>query len=341
MFSWLSRLLDIGEASCNLFLSGVFCGAVSLGVLLGRMGWSVSRRLWGKPLGISQWMFLHVWRPTTQRFVFARFGDHMYWAGVFKGYSMDNLASAKLPEHIIEGSTDAGRKLAASPSAILDRALLDAFEPQKHPAWCWNAVSTTMINSFMTRSPGGGTVTQYKILEPLRAGLPGNWFEQYGYEFVDRIPLTTALKFRLNEFMVYSGLPTQGINLLLQAHGFETEHFKPTNNPAELAEFRERVKDCLNSSNDGEGGGGTKAAGGRPVKRMLLAYGRQELGLVGGGHYVPICGYDPESDRILMLDANTKRYPPKQWVKTKDLFIASASPTGYGYPRGYIVLRQR
>jgi len=72
--------------------------------------------------------------------------------------------------------------------------------------------------------------------------------------------------------------------------------------------------------------------------RLLANYDRRALGQKGGGHISPLAAYDPDQDRVLILDVARYRYPAV-WVSTPDLWRAIRSiDTGSGRSRGVLII---
>jgi hypothetical protein len=73
--------------------------------------------------------------------------------------------------------------------------------------------------------------------------------------------------------------------------------------------------------------------------RLLANYDRRALGQSGGGHISPLAAYDPDHDRVLVLDVARYRYPAV-WVATPDLWRAIRSvDSSSGRSRGLIRLQ--
>jgi hypothetical protein len=72
--------------------------------------------------------------------------------------------------------------------------------------------------------------------------------------------------------------------------------------------------------------------------RLLANYDRRALGQKGGGHISPLAAYDPDQDRVLILDVARYRYPAV-WVATPDLWRAIRSiDTSAGRSRGLVII---
>lgn len=71
---------------------------------------------------------------------------------------------------------------------------------------------------------------------------------------------------------------------------------------------------------------------------VLVNYHRAELGQEGGGHISPLAAYDDASDRFLVMDVASYKYPPV-WVEADKLFAAmnTVDPTS-GLTRGFVLV---
>jgi hypothetical protein len=73
--------------------------------------------------------------------------------------------------------------------------------------------------------------------------------------------------------------------------------------------------------------------------RLVANYDRRALGQTGGGHISPLAAYDPDHDRVLILDVARYRYPAV-WVATPDLWRAIRSvDTSSGRSRGVLTIK--
>ena len=71
---------------------------------------------------------------------------------------------------------------------------------------------------------------------------------------------------------------------------------------------------------------------------MCLHYSRSSLGQTGSGHFSPLGAYDPDSDRLLVLDVARFKYPP-HWVTVSDLWEAMKGvDSDTGNSRGYAMV---
>lgn len=75
---------------------------------------------------------------------------------------------------------------------------------------------------------------------------------------------------------------------------------------------------------------------------VIVNYLRRAIGQRRGGHISPLAAYDADSDRFLVLDVASYKYPPA-WVPAADLFAAMDTPDARndGRSRGYVLVRRR
>jgi hypothetical protein len=78
-----------------------------------------------------------------------------------------------------------------------------------------------------------------------------------------------------------------------------------------------------------------------PSNVLLVNYLRERLDQGNMGHISPVAAYDSASDRVLVLDTATYKWPAT-WVKTSDLFGAmNTQDTSSGKSRGYVEVSAR
>lgn len=116
----------------------------------------------------------------------------------------------------------------------------------------------------------------------------------------------------------FSGMQLSELADLIAAHGASVELTYASD--ANIEVFRKTVKENLKNAND----------------FLLVNYSRKALDQAGGGHISPVGAYDPESDRILILDTAGYKYP-YHWVKLTDLFDAMNTLDG-AKTRGYVTI---
>ncbi|CAD7942196.1 unnamed protein product [Amoebophrya sp. A120] len=110
-----------------------------------------------------------------------------------------------------------------------------------------------------------------------------------------------------------------------------------------LDEFRRNVLEKLGVRRPGRGTGsrtttssGIKAEDEDPFL-AIVSYSRTAVGQkhFSGGHVAPIGGYDPENDRVLILEVNVWRYP-SVWIPTELLWRGIRTTTAVGISRGLL-----
>lgn len=73
---------------------------------------------------------------------------------------------------------------------------------------------------------------------------------------------------------------------------------------------------------------------------MIVNYDRSALGQRGGGHHSPVSAWDPTSDRVLLLDTASYRYPP-HWIEVSALFRAMHTvDSESGRTRGWVEIQR-
>ncbi len=74
----------------------------------------------------------------------------------------------------------------------------------------------------------------------------------------------------------------------------------------------------------------------RPGDYLIVNYDRTALGQEGAGHISPLAAYDTDTDRVLVMDTASYRYP-RTWVPLERLYDAMAtSDSGSDATRGYV-----
>lgn len=73
---------------------------------------------------------------------------------------------------------------------------------------------------------------------------------------------------------------------------------------------------------------------------IIVNYQRDVLGQDATGHISPLAAYDADSDRVLILDTASYKYPPT-WVRVASLFTAmNTIDSETGRTRGYVEVRR-
>lgn len=119
----------------------------------------------------------------------------------------------------------------------------------------------------------------------------------------------------------FAGMPLDALAAMLRAGGAEAAAVHAGDSTVEA--FREALR--RNGSTAGD--------------FLVVNYLRTGLGQDGGGHFSPVGAYDAASDRALILDVATLRYPPV-WARVPDLFAAmdTVDPES-GTTRGWIEVK--
>ena len=65
------------------------------------------------------------------------------------------------------------------------------------------------------------TIGELETLAPLRKAIPEGWFASLGFPFLDTVGLPHSVLWRLSEHIVYAGLSSLSMELLLACHGLQ------------------------------------------------------------------------------------------------------------------------
>lgn len=132
-------------------------------------------------------------------------------------------------------------------------------------------------------------------------------------------PEAVARRSRWTTF--FTGMPLDALAEMLRADGAKAEAVHAGDSSVEA--FREAVR--RNASTPGD--------------FLVVNFLRTGIGQVGGGHFSPLGAYDAASDRVLILDVATLRYPPV-WATVPDLFAAmNTVDAESGATRGWIEVK--
>jgi len=182
-------------------------------------------------------------------------------------------------------------------------ALVQWYETQANLAYCGVASSVMVLNSLAVAAPkaeGYGTN---------RFWTQTNLFS---------LPLTRS--FVEANRVAREGMTLEQLHGLLASVGTRVQRYHGEN--LSLGQLRWLLRRGLTQGSD----------------RLLANYDRRALGQTGGGHISPLAAYDPDQDRVLILDVARYRYPAV-WVATPDLWRAIRSvDTSSGRSRGVLTI---
>lgn len=118
----------------------------------------------------------------------------------------------------------------------------------------------------------------------------------------------------------FSGLTLEELAAFIRAHGLQVQVVHASD--SDLASFREAARATLGES-------GTF---------LVTNYDRRVLKQSGAGHISPVGAFDSETDRVLILDVATQKYP-YTWVPVSRLWAAmNTMDSGSGQTRGYLLI---
>ena len=118
----------------------------------------------------------------------------------------------------------------------------------------------------------------------------------------------------------WRGMNLDTLGKLLESHNVKVQVYHATD--TNLSTFRDLVTENLKQSNN----------------FVLVIYLRRSIGQESGGHISPIAAYDRSTDRFLILDVASYKYPPV-WVKAEELWqsINTIDNDG-GKTRGFVLV---
>jgi hypothetical protein len=129
---------------------------------------------------------------------------------------------------------------------------------------------------------------------------------------------------RSEQKVTYTGMGLGDLAALLRAHNADATAIYASD--LDVEGFRAMAKENLRTKGD----------------FILANYQRAALGQQRMAHISPIAAYDEASDRFLVLDVASYKYPPV-WVQTEDLWkaISTVANKKTGRTRGVVVVRPR
>jgi Phytochelatin synthase len=118
--------------------------------------------------------------------------------------------------------------------------------------------------------------------------------------------------------VVLTGMPLDDLGGLLAAHGAKVVVHHADS--IDLASFRATL--ATNLAREGD--------------YLIVNYQRGTLGQDATGHISPLAAYNADSDRVLIMDTASHKYPPT-WVRVESLFAAmSTVDSETGRTRGFV-----
>lgn len=118
----------------------------------------------------------------------------------------------------------------------------------------------------------------------------------------------------------FSGLTLEELAEILRAHGLHVRIVHADR--SDIASFRNAAQSALSE----------------PLAFLVVNYDRKVLGQSGAGHISPIGAFSQETDRVLVLDVATYKYP-YTWVPVSRLWNAmNTVDSDSGRTRGYLLV---
>jgi len=210
------------------------------------------------------------------------------------------------PAAAIPMASQAGQELLLKPSTRRAdvAALLQWYETQANLAYCGVASSVMVLNSLAVPAPKA-------------EGYGSNRF----WTQTNLFSLPATRDFVEASRVAREGMTLEQLHGLLASVGTRVQRYH--GETLSLEQLRWLLRRGLADGTD----------------RLLANYDRRALGQSGGGHISPLAAYDPDHDRVLVLDVARYRYPAV-WVATPDLWRAIRSvDSSSGRSRGLIRLQ--
>lgn len=225
-------------------------------------------------------------------------------------YNLDMTTSP--PNNLIYFDNVTAASILLSPSTLNSHFILyeTGLDAQMNQAYCAVATSASVLNSL--RYHKNFDISMDRIYDPYPYATQHDLMNECTNEKV--IIVTPE---RDGVLTPPFGLSLEQAVKLLQCHldnemwSVEGRHVDPDTWTVDM--MREEMIGIL-SGNEG---------------RVAINYHRATLGQVGGGHFSPIGGYNPDTDSFLILDVAKYKYPPV-WAPAKHLFDSMATTDSCG-----------
>jgi hypothetical protein len=134
-------------------------------------------------------------------------------------------------------------------------------------------------------------------------------------------PSASAVKSELA--VSFGGLTLDELAGILRAHGLHVQSVHA--DQSDIASFRNAARSTLSE----------------PLTFLVVNYHRKRLGQSGAGHISPIGAFSRATDRLLVLDVASYKYP-YTWVPVSKLWAAmNTVDSGSGRRRGYLLVSVR
>ncbi|AFY37132.1 Glutathione gamma-glutamylcysteinyltransferase [[Leptolyngbya] sp. PCC 7376] len=210
-----------------------------------------------------------------------------------------------IDESLIDFHTTQGRELLFSSAAQQDYLpLSEQFVTQINGAYCGIASMVIALNAL-------------GIEAPFAPELGEKYFTQTNIFNTEMENIHPADKIR------WQGMTLSQLGQLLSTYPVDVEVHHGSD--LSLSEFRELVRQNLQEPNN----------------YILVNYLRRAINQESGGHISPIAAYNEESDRLLILDVATYKYPPV-WVTVEDLWAAiNTIDPSVDQTRGLVAISKR
>ncbi len=133
---------------------------------------------------------------------------------------------------------------------------------------------------------------------------------------------STASRIRSPYLVTFLGMSLDELALLLQSHNRKVEVYHASTTT--LEQFRAVAKANLKNDND----------------FIIVNYNRSAIGQIGSGHISPIAAYHEKTDKFLIEDVSSYKYPPV-WVSATMLWNAmNTGDAVSSQTRGYLIVKR-
>jgi len=238
---------------------------------------------------------------------------------------VSKLNRQPLDSELVSIESEGGKKLLnEAEEGSCSKALREAVFSQSHPAFCALAACAVVVRAHRgdygaiaeTEHPDQDFFSR-EVAGP--GELPPMWFHFWGFPMFDRLP--DWLRKELTSFIKYDGLPLGAVREIMTSQGFQAELH--CGSQVSESMLRDILEEAATSDN----------------MYVLLNVGRRALGQRGDGHFFISGGVHRRSDRALLLEVNTWRYP-STWARISAVHASLQTTTMSGQPRGFIVVRR-
>jgi len=218
-------------------------------------------------------------------------------------YFLSSVAFAQDKQITVSWNSEDGKELRVRIPVDADFwRLVPSFSGQQNQAFCGVASAITVLNAMDIKKP----------VDPLY--YPYRYFTQSNFFTAEVMKVITP------QSVFSMGVTRDELAKTLEAHGVKVKSISGDS-------FKDKELRTLLKNSLGDDG-----------KFMLANYLRTAVGQKGWGHWSVLASYDPETDRVLILDVEKFKYNPV-WIEVNTLNKAiNTMDSTSKKPRGLIVV---